>query len=779
MRLRSGLLAGLILFAAIAVPGRSCGPFTVDFTFVDTQHPEDLTGFVQGRPFIVQPEWRIRSLALSYRLLNGPALTPGEKNGVLAEFAREDSNDQFPTSPDDTQADYTAWQKAYAAVTRTSSSAPAPFEPNGDSQTAPNLDANVPGSAFQTFPNCLGDAFRNAARTLSRRQKEHPDAAPALADWAHAQDAVFSNCSGAGGGVLPATLPTNAPPWLQQDRAYQLAAAHFYRKEYPAALTAFRALAADQQSPWHDLAAYLVARTLIRQATLDPTVSQTLSDGGPGDPVLLAQAETVLKPLAASRSAYAGAARELLNLVQFRLHPATAIARVGNLIARPDPYLPQHLADLRQTLDTLLNLPPAAQAEARSSDLVDWIETLHRNEQTHAIARWKSTHREIWLAAALLLTGSRSTPSTPELLAAAAAVPTSSAAWPTIASAALRDGPDTFAQAVQLREQLIGVHALTSSINQLTELALQVAPTAADFARLAPMPPAGSRYEDTDFEELPKAGISSYEPREPIKNPTMAGLPVNVKGVLRVDAWTATILNRRLPLRVLVPLLVDDASAWPRELRFEAAMAVWTRAVLLDRPEAAAQLTPILLSGEPGWAPYLNAYGAAPTPDERRITGLLAMLRFPSVRPFLNAGPSREEGFVGYSEFRDNWWCGSMDLPLYPPDPPDLRVQTALPPFIQPEMASAASAEEARILQVGDAPAFFGRETLAWVKAHPADPRNAELLGFTFRAMRNGCNLEASTAARRQVYKLLRTRYPNSTWAKHWPTFDATSDPTD
>lgn len=47
-----------------------------------------------------------------------------------------------------------------------------------------------------------------------------------------------------------------------------------------------------------------------------------------------------------------------------------------------------------------------------------------------------------------------------------------------------------------------------------------------------------------------------------------------------------------------------------------------------------------------------------------------------------------------------------------------------------------------------------------WVKAHPTDPRDAELLGFAFRAMRNGCNLENSTGLRRQVFETLHTRYP-------------------
>ena len=53
-----------------------------------------------------------------------------------------------------------------------------------------------------------------------------------------------------------------------------------------------------------------------------------------------------------------------------------------------------------------------------------------------------------------------------------------------------------------------------------------------------------------------------------------------------------------------------------------------------------------MVDGEPGWKPWLTAYDAATTPDERKVTALLALMRFPSVRPYINAGAGREEGFA-------------------------------------------------------------------------------------------------------------------------------------
>jgi hypothetical protein len=87
-------------------------------------------------------------------------------------------------------------------------------------------------------------------------------------------------------------------------------------------------------------------------------------------------------------------------------------------------------------------------------------------------------------------------------------------------------------------------------------------------------------------------------------------------------------------------------------------------------------------------------------------------------------------------------------------------------------MASEAQQEQAAIHKIGDAPVYFGTRTLAWVRAHPSDPRGAELLGFAFRAMRNGCKLESSSGLRHEVFNMLHTRYRQSEWARRYADFD-------
>jgi hypothetical protein len=103
-----------------------------------------------------------------------------------------------------------------------------------------------------------------------------------------------------------------------------------------------------------------------------------------------------------------------------------------------------------------------------------------------------------------------------------------------------------------------------------------------------------------------------------------------------------------------------------------------------------------------------------------------------------------------------------------PNQPPHIEV----PSFVTPSMTADAVREVSALDKIGDAPEYFGKRTLAWVKAHPKDPRNSELLGFALRAMRNGCNLEKSYALKREVFTLLHARYPQSEWAKKYPALE-------
>jgi len=745
-----GVAAGIAFLAVISVPGKSCGPFFTEAVFVQTTGPDDLHAFLQGNLGVVQPQFYITRLALAYRMINGPALTAEEQKSVLEVQPK-------PYSSDESSAEgLENWIKASQTIRGHTGNA------------ATGTNRKLPGDDWQTYPNCLDDAYAIAAKTLSERMKTHPDAKAELADWLRAQDAVFSNCSEV--AQMPAAASAGGDGWLKKDRAYQTAAAHFYRTEWPEAKSGFQSIAADRSSPWHDLAGYLVARCLIRQATLGAN-----NDRG-FDEAPLREAQERLKKLANAGGHYASSASELLNFADLRLEPAATAARLGDSILKPDARLGQHLTDLYYAFDHSMLQPQFS--EAKKSDLVDWIVSMRElNGGDHAAERWRQTHSAAWLMAAMTHLQKKD----PELMEAAAQVPPSSPAWATVTYARLRMMDDTaaaYSEIHQVLDKLEAEHASRSTVNLFLMLAQSKAQSLTEYARLAPMTPQG--FYDDGEEVPPEAPPTATD-----KQATMAGLPINVLDAKRLDVEATTVFNERLPLAALVPLMLD--SKWPKQLRFELAMAVWTRAVLLDKPDEARRLTPAMLEGEPGWKPWLAAYDAAKTQDERTVTALLALMRFPSVRPYVNGGAGREEGFVGYSSYRDNWWCARMgrqqdwrssystsynyrDGAEISSSPDKLSEKFAL--FISPALADEAQQERAKLETIGDAPTYFGKEALAWVKAHPEDPRNAEVLAFAFRAMRNGCNLEASTANRHQVFDTLHARYPHSEWATRFSKFE-------
>jgi hypothetical protein len=739
MRWRKWALYAAVV--AVAVPGNSCGPFFTDMVFVRPAVPEDLNSFLNGNPGVIDGDLGLRYLALAYRVLSGPALTPQEKESVLHPDLRGQNQNIAVVAPASTAID--SWIKARSEVV------PA----KADLELIP--DRTVPGQEWQTYGNCLNGAFDKATQTLAERLRQHAVDKDDLANWVRGQDAVFSNC--AANGEMPA--PVSAPEWLVKDRAYQTAAAHFYRADFEEARRDFELIAIDQDSVWRPLASYLVGRCLLREATLEQP-DKTDED-------LLRKAGEQFKRAAQAGGPYARPAAALENYVDLRLNSWASAARLGDAISHPDANLEHDLEDLQYTGER----PKwwAHGDEGRKSDLLDWALTMQgfATPSDHAAIRWRQTGNIAWLVAAM----EKLQQPDEELERAAAAFSSDSPAWVTLTYNRLRllpAGAASRGEAERVLNQLAAKKASLETVNRFTMLAQDKAESLEEYTRLAPMEPVGE--EDDSFTPLPPTNLAPGQQRAP----TMAGLPVNVRGMKRIDLDTAIVLNRHVPLNNLVELVLH--SKWPKQLRYEFAMAVWTRAVLLGRPALARKLTPEMIEGESGWTKWLTAYDAATTDDERQVTGLLALMRFPSVRPYINGGAAREEGFAAYSEFRDNWWCAGMAAYNYSngynfsagyPDPNANRKEK-VSDFITASMETEAQAETAQLAKIGDAPAYFGDRVLAWVRAHPEDSRNPEVLGFAFRAMRNGCNLERSQDLKKQVFTLLHSRYATSQWAKQY-----------
>jgi hypothetical protein len=260
---------------------------------------------------------------------------------------------------------------------------------------------------------------------------------------------------------------------------------------------------------------------------------------------------------------------------------------------------------------------------------------------------------------------------------------------------------------------------------------------------------------------------------------TLCGVDINDASTRHLDTDTALIFNQRMPL----PVLRDAAlsAALPGNIRFEIAHMAWTRALLLDDAETARALAPYLAQCQPAFKTWLDQYGAAKTPDERHVLGLLAMMRFTSTDPTVDAW--RERDFAAYDDFRGNWWCaagpdGQYTGPGSTAPPPHL-FSTVVPlekqpdpPFLTAGDRAEAAQEIAKLQKIGDASDYFAEQALAWAKAHPDDARDADVLGFAMRVVRNACRSNATKELNHQLFDMVHRRFPKSEWARKYTTWE-------
>jgi hypothetical protein len=757
-RLRWMVLAmGLVW--TLMIPANSCGPFFTEAVFTRPGIPEKEQQYVTGRLGVLQSTYWRKYLVVAYLWLSGRGLSKAEQ----AQANGEDAAQGFSTwgggdaAPPAGPAD---WAMFSGAVTR-----------------------KLPGSDYEYFPNCLPGAFKTAGQTMADRQQRYGAASAEVADWLAGQKAVFSNCGGA--GTMPAAAPEKASLWLKQDRGYQMASAQFYATDYKAARGGFEAIAGDKGSPWHELAGYLAARATMRQATMTP-------EGKPADQALLAEAETKLRKLAAdpAMQPIAATVQAYLGYVALRAHPderaVELAARLG--AEKADASFGQDLTDLLFYFDQHEDNTDAR----KQSALIDWVKAVNTGDRDHAMAMWRETHAQVWLMAALMLTpkpadgDAKASEEARELAEAARAVPVGAPGYTAATYYQLRLTPvkGTAADRRAELDRLIPGMEKTetaSTINSFLQLRAGTAATLSDFLKDAAREPSGYN----DGEEIDDAEPARPDVKEMVCGANVMGTAKLADAHRRFDTDGALVVNRRLPVGTMAD--AGLAGVLPEPLRFETAMAAWSRAVLLDEPKVAERLTKDLESCEPEMTPWLENYDRAATTDEREIDGLFALMQFPAMRPYVNDGWSRGEPISKYDELRDNWWCadvtGMVKGPNYfkadlgdgasadgkPKDPAELYSD---PPFVEGAMRKQADGELERLAKMGSAPDYFAAAALGWVAKHPGDDRDADLLGYAKRVIRNGCRTKASSEWDHKLFLKLQKSYPNSTWAKKYKTWE-------
>ena len=715
------VLAMAVVMACLVGPRlESCGPFPIDMLFT-TYHGVLPAELESGQVGVLRPHFYRRDLLLAYRTLSG--LQPaGARAAGRREATAASAVSEAPRSPVE------AWMDARKAITPV----PAPKEVR--------TDKKVPGADYEFFQNCLGDAFVNAATTLSKRVAQWGAGSANVAEWVRGQDQVFQNCPG--GEAIPKEL-TAGDPLLAADRRYQIAAAEFYAGKFEEAAGDFDRIAKDAASPWHEIAPYLAARACIRQGTFED------------DDDKMAEATERLRGLL-KNAALRERAQALLDFVRARTEPQHRLVELGKELMQPNagPRLERVITDYTWICDHLEESSDEAPAE--KSDVVEWIKAFQAREP--AIAEWRAKRTMPWLVAALVAADVKD-PAGAELVAAAHAVPASSPAWASVTYWGIRrqilaGDPDA---ARKWAEQALAAKPPVATANLLRAERLKVAQDWTEFLRFAARTPAAISFIDAE---------NPASPDDMKKKPAA------------FDKDAATQLDEHVPLSLWADAVKNDLV--PRNLQADLAQAGWVRAVLLKDAATARTMAARTAELRPELAGEMKTYLDAQDAAAARFAAVFLMLRGPGFEPVVRAGFDRGSPVMERDMLRDNWWSLVEERPdgdrdanheaLY-----DLYLQGEMGPegFLSKEQRAAGEAEWKVLAEsAGNSVNFLAGEAIAWAQAHPQDPQVPEALHQVVEATHFGpADGKKSKEYSKQAFDILHRRYPNSEWTrktKYW-----------
>jgi hypothetical protein len=358
-----------ILLFQIAAPAFACGPSYITPVFDYKHAPEEpFENFAAGRIGIVKPTYRRVVLFAAYRYLNGGGFSAAEQKGLVDVWNAEFNNRSF--DDDDVSEAVKAWVERRNEVMK-------------DEEKLPSIYTEREYGSYDFFPNCTKSAFETAAQTLTDRITSYGAENKSVQAWVKAQDEVFMNC--ASGQAIPEPANLDAPDWLKKDREYQIAAANFYSLNYETARGIWTRIADDSDSVWSETADYLIARTLVREASLSKNPEKSKEIYG--------QAEAHLYRLTARGGKFYGAAVKLLNLIKYRLHPEERARELaGSLtVSGGDDNFRQNVVDYHWLLDKfekqILEAEEERKKELERQSEMERTEQQQYRQETNANAR--------------------------------------------------------------------------------------------------------------------------------------------------------------------------------------------------------------------------------------------------------------------------------------------------------------------------------------------------------------------------------------------------------
>ncbi len=692
---------------SVCMPSAACGPYSiVAFFWLPRDPGPTLEQFLAGHLGILDHGQRAPYLYIAYRHLTGLDMDADNQQALTSLWPQN----HLASVPDPNQA----WREARQRVPD--------LESPGWISTTRSQSVEENGTVTHNyFLNCLGDAFGNAAKTLTARIDRFGAGSPEVRAWVEAQEQVFANCSS--GETIPQPLGAEWDPLIRWDRQYQIAAAHFYATHYPQAVQRFREISRDPDSPWRDLAAYLIARALIRDGQFN-AANQELE-----------------RILAAPRlDEWHEPARRLLAFSRLRGAPAGRLEELTRqlLATRLEAPLRQNLTDYLWLLDH----------DQGDSTLRDWMQTMRLLMDEPAPAPAVALELPVGLPrlTAALVTATGDTPGLEVLLAAATEISSDSPAFLTTAyhRSRLLVATGRLEEARTTLDWILNdspAELSAADQNRLRLLRAEITPELDDYLRLVALEPLGLGWDDG----------SSTVPGNPV-----SVFPTYRLGQPLIPDSAVELLNHGLHTTELLRLVEGDVLPDPWRKRLT--LATWTRAVVIGEDKIARAIAPLVSTLAPELADEMTAYLEA-GPEDRQFAAVWTLLRFPGLSPVLRWNVGRRTPVGERDSLRDNGWCA------------DVLAQHELPKQIvrdadQIDAVHASWPSEGRIPA---SPDYLGRLVLSRAENHPEDSRLAEALHRVVEATRYGCGFGGYGEMSRAAFQLLHQRFPDSPWAEQTP----------
>ncbi len=836
MKILFKLILGCVFLGTLFFSALPCGAPSLYPLFSYTRAPENpYENFAAGRIGIVKPTLKRSVLFAAYRYVNGGGFSAAEQKALVdvwnADFKNEDFRD----------VDIKGVVEKYLEKRKSVM---------GDEKELPAIWSARSVTGYNFFPNCAQNAFETATATLSDRIASHGSGDPAVKNWVEAQDAVFQNCSL--GMNMPADAPAGSPEWLQNDRDYQQAAAAFYALKYGDAKSRFMRISEDTDSPWQETAAYLVGRTLIREASL--------TKNGKRSGELYKEAETRLAVFASQSNKYSESVEGLRSLIAYRVRPKERVQELAQLLSYQGSGLElrQRLIDYTWLLDKLESetLEAVAKEKAINSDtnsntvskpetpnedddpdilqiylwldddsrsiqfsvpanasddeaiataevavgrkladkekesvrrsredaysnrfssardtgyqnnyygsettslsilpqylrvneLTDWLFTYQLTDEEsylHALSRYRSSRSDLWLMTAMTKL-KPSSANVSELIEGAERMSVSSPAYPTVAYHLAKYYIEK-GETNKARKLLDDVLASTgdlpiSTVNEFMELRQKINSSLDEYLRFSLRKPFAFDYDyiagsiDQIIAEQKQYYSEEYDGAD--RQAFEANIDKEFAAEklwqdrLFIDERTITEINYHFPTSLLLDLRGSDVL--PDYLKQKIALAAFTRSLLLDDPALIKRSAPDVIAAMPGLESKIQPILKAQSAASRRNEILYFLVTDPMFSPYLSPGIGKTKN--EYEEYgSDNWWCEQFDS-YYDPDTEQSIPLASLkkPAFLTTGQTAAAELENKKLGEIGAAPEYLAKQTIALAGTGSKDKRIAEMLYYAY-----------------------------------------------